>query len=225
MDRSRIAIIIPALNEAATIAQVVTQVCAYGRPVVVDDGSHDGTGELARAAGAEVVRHEHNGGYDRALNSGFARACELGCDYLITVDADGQHNPALLAEYIRQLDAGHDLVLGVRDRLPRLAEHLFAWVARRVWRVADPLCGMKGYRLAWYRRVGHFDRLQSIGTELAMRSLAGGARMVQTPVRIRDRADAPRFGRRVSANWRILRAMMILLALQATGRLATTVHD
>lgn len=220
MDRSRIAIVIPALNEARTIAAVVERVGRYGRPIVVDDGSSDDTGALARAAGAELVRHDVNRGYDGALNSGFARAAELGCDYAITVDADGQHNPQQIADFIARLDAGCDLVLGVRDRQARFAERVFAAVARRLWGVADPLCGMKAYRMTLYRAAGHFDSFRSIGTELAIRSAASGARIAELPTVIRDRADAPRFARTLSANWKILRALLILLGLGLTGRLA-----
>jgi glycosyltransferase involved in cell wall biosynthesis len=220
MDRSRIAIVIPALNESATIAQVVARVGRYGTAVVVDDGSSDDTGALAQRAGAKVVRHDRNRGYDAALESGFSCAATLGCDYVITIDADGQHNPAQLAQVIAHLDAGCDLVLGVRDRQQRLAEHVFAWVAQSVWKVADPLCGMKGYRMALYQRCGHFDSFRSIGTELALRSLARGARVAQMPVLTRERRDAPRFASRFRANGKILRALLILLWLQLSGRLA-----
>jgi glycosyltransferase involved in cell wall biosynthesis len=220
MDRSRIAIVIPALNEARTIAAVVAAVRGYGVPVVVDDGSHDGTAALARSAGADVVTHEVNLGYDAALNSGFARAAALGCEYVITLDADGQHNPQQIADFIALLDSGYALVLGVRDRQQRLAEHVFAWVAQRVWGLADPLCGMKGYQMALYRRQRVFDSFGSIGTELAVRSAARGVRRVERPTVIRERADSPRFGRRLSANLRILRALCILLGRGVTGELA-----
>jgi len=222
MDRSRIAIVIPALNEARTIAAVVERVRVFGQPVVVDDGSTDDTAVLAWAAGADVVVHAVNRGYDGALNSGFARAAKLGCAYAITVDADGQHNPQQIADFIALLDQGYALVLGVRDRQQRVAEHIFAWVARRVWGLSDPLCGMKGYDMALYHHERAFDHFGSIGTELAVRSAARGVRRVEQPTVIRDRADAPRFGRRLSANWRILRALFILLGLGAAGRLVRT---
>ena len=223
MERSGladIAIIIPALNEAATIAQVVARVAQYGTPIVVDDGSTDSTAELARQAGAQLVQHAQNKGYDGALASGFARALELGCQYVITIDADGQHNPEQLREYIRLLQDGNDLVLGVRDRHQRISEEIFSFIGKRVWQVADPLCGMKGYRMHVYRALGHFDSFQSIGTELAIRAVASKVRSVQTAVLTRDRLDAPRFARKFSANLKILRALSILLWLQISGRLA-----
>lgn len=212
MERSRIAIIIPALNEAATIGAVLARVREYGDPVVVDDGSTDATAQIARAAGAEVVSHAVNQGYDGALNSGFARAAALGYQYLITVDADGQHNPAQLSEMIGYLERGYQLVLGERDRLQRVGEWIFAFFAARRWRIRDPLCGMKGYAVELYRQAGQFDSFRSIGSELAVRSVVGGARVANMAIITRDRADAPRFGRRFAANWKILRAMCILLA-------------
>ena len=70
MDRSRIGIVIPAFNESATIAKIVEAVTKYGVPIVVDDGSTDNTGILASKAGASLVSHRCNHGYDTALDSG-----------------------------------------------------------------------------------------------------------------------------------------------------------
>lgn len=219
MERSRIAIIIPALNEAATIGAVLARVKEYGFPIVVDDGSSDTTAELAREAGAEVVTHSQNQGYDAALNSGFTRAAALGCAYAITIDADGQHNPAQLYDMIGHLDRGYELVLGVRDRHQRIGEVIFAYCAKRLWKISDPLCGMKGYSLDLYDKVGYFDSFESIGSELAVRSRVNGCRCIEMRVITRDRLDAPRFGRKFAANYKILRAMLVLMCWYAMNKL------
>lgn len=212
MERSRIAIIVPALNEEKAISAVLARIGEYGTAIVVDDGSRDATASLARAAGATVVTHALNQGYDAALNSGFALAERLGCAYLITVDADGQHNPDQLREMICYLDEGYQMVLGVRDRFQRSAEWLFARCSSLLWSISDPLCGMKGYSVEIYRQAGQFDTLQSIGSELAVRSKLAGARTIEMPILTRDRVDSPRFGRRFAANYKILRAMCMLIA-------------
>ena len=212
MERPRVGIVIPALNESQSIGQVVQQAGAYGLAIVVDDGSVDATGAIARSAGAEVVEHEENLGYDEALNSGCARAAELGCAYIITMDADGQHNPTLLKQYIHALVGGADVVAGVRDRTQRFSEWLFSRIARARWAIKDPLCGMKGYTIELYQQVGHFDSYQSIGTELILFAARCGMRIVQVPVMTRPRTGAPRFGRVLSANWRIFRAMCVGMA-------------
>lgn len=212
MDRPEsVAIVIPAFNEAASIAAVVSRARDFGTPLVVDDGSNDGTPDIAARAGATVVTLERNMGYDHALSAGFERAASLDYDFVITMDADGQHNPHALTEFIALLHGGADVVIGTRDRRQRAAEHLFAWVAQGLWGIRDPLCGMKGYRVRVYRALGHFDSFGSIGTELATFAARKGYRVIQIPIRTRDRVGAPRFGRRVVANWRIFRAMVLLL--------------
>lgn len=209
MERHRIGIVIPALNEAKTITSIVSKVSRYGLPIVVDDGSIDGTGKLARTAGATVVRHEFNLGYDQALNSGFTCAEKIGCEYVITMDADGQHDPAILETFIRSLDDGADIVVGYRDRRQRIAEHIFGWVAASQWGIYDPLCGMKAYRIGLYRALGHFDCYSSIGTELTLYAAKKGGRIAQVPVITRERIDAPRFGKRFSSNKSILRSLWL----------------
>ncbi len=219
MDRSRIAILIPALNEEATIGHVVERVSAYGVAIVIDDGSTDKTADLATSAHALIVRHALNLGYDAALSSGMAAAKARGFEYAITIDADGQHNPTQLISFIQQLEAGYDVVVGIRDRKARFSEVVFSYVAQRLWKIFDPLCGMKGYRLAWYDRVGLFSSFKSIGTELAIRIVAGGGTYSQIPITTRERKDNPRFGNRIVANFRILKALGILGWLHCKGDL------
>jgi glycosyltransferase involved in cell wall biosynthesis len=208
MDRSRIAILIPAYNEAATIGAVVRGAAVHGSVLVVDDASTDGTARCAGEAGASVVSHEQNRGYEAALNSGFAEAERRGFAYLLTFDADGQHDAALIPRFAQALDAGAELVLGVRPRTQRLAEALFAGLARVLWGVRDPLCGMKAYTLALYRERGWFDSSGSIGTELALWAVRQGRRFEQVEVPIHPRHDAPRFARRLHGEFRIARALL-----------------
>ena len=207
----RVCVVIPALNEAATIGSVVLSIRIYGMPVVVDDGSDDGTGELAKTAGASVVTHAARRGYDKALDSGFARADELGCDYVITMDADGQHDSGIVGMFVEALDAGADLVVGIRDRRQRVGEHIFAWVAGWKWGISDPLCGMKGYQIELYRNLGYFDSFDSIGTELAIYAAKRGKRITQLRLKTKERNSATRFGRGWDANRRIFRALLFNL--------------
>ena len=209
MDRSRIGIVIPALNESKTISDVVAAASRYGTPIVVDDGSTDSTGELAAASGAVVVSHLVNRGYDGALNSGFNKAAEIGCEAIITVDADGQHDPTLIQQFISALDAGADVVIGVRSRRQRIAEHLFAAYTKLRYGIDDPLCGMKAYRTTVFNRLGHFDSFGSIGTELAIFAARSGLRVSQLPFQVRERTGTSRFGRVLSGTMKILRAMAL----------------
>jgi glycosyltransferase involved in cell wall biosynthesis len=207
MDRSRIGIIIPALNEENTVGRVISRTIQFGIPIVVDDGSADKTAEIARNNDAHVVIHRTNQGYDQALNSGFAYAANLGCEYIITIDADGQHNPENLATFIQTLEDGADVVIGIRDRQQRLAESIFSYVTFYKWGIRDPLCGMKAYRVVVYRTLGYFDSYHSIGTELMLFAAKKGFLLKQIPIITKERNDNPRFGHWFNANFWIIRAL------------------
>jgi glycosyltransferase involved in cell wall biosynthesis len=209
MVRPRVGIVIPALNEAATIESVVRQSAVFGTPIVVDDGSSDETGQIAAAAGAVVLRHERNYGYDISLHSGFRCAAELDLDMVVTIDADGQHDPELIKQCLELLDGGADFVVGVRHKCQRFSEYIFAFVTKTLYGLKDPLCGFKGYRMTMYRDLGHFDSYGSIGTELALFGVRNGYTFRQPPVGVIDRQGNPRFGQGLQANYKILRSLFL----------------
>jgi glycosyltransferase involved in cell wall biosynthesis len=209
MDRSKVGIVIPALNESATIAGIVEAVKKYGVPIVVDDGSTDNTEDLARQAGGVVVSHELNRGYDAALDSGFKKALEIACEVIITMDADGQHDPSLINRFIERIDAGADVVVGTRSARQRLAEHVFACYTRIRFGIHDPLCGIKAYKISVYRKLGHFDKYGSIGTELMIFAAKNECRIDQIPFEVRDRLGESRFGRVLLGNYKIFRALTL----------------
>lgn len=208
MDDYRIGIVIPAFNESATIGAIINSVKKYGTPIVVDDGSTDGTGKIALEAGAVLVSHGENKGYDFALNSGFQEASKLGVKIIVTIDADGQHDPSLIKQFVEVIDSGADVVIGVRNFCQRFAERLFAIYANRRFGIADPLCGMKAYRINVYKTLGHFDSYNSVGTELAIFAAKNSFRVDQIAFNIRNRADSPRFGRAFLSNCKIFRALI-----------------
>lgn len=119
-DRPPLAIVMAAYDEAGSIGPVLESlpdtICGLRvRPVVVDDGSTDGTADEARAAGAVVGSHRHNLGQGDALRTGFTVARRLGAQVVVTMDADGQHDPADLPDLVGPVVAGDaDYVQGSR---------------------------------------------------------------------------------------------------------------
>jgi glycosyltransferase involved in cell wall biosynthesis len=211
MDRSRIAIIIPAFNEEQSIGPVIRECAAFGLPILVDDGSTDLTAAIAENEGAHVVRHLVNKGYDAALNSGFYHAAQFNFEYVITIDADGQHNPAIIQAFIDQLLSGKELVLGVRNKRQRLAEHCFSFFTGLMYGISDPLCGLKAYKMTLYQDLGHFDSYGSVGTELMLFSVRNGHHFKELPIVIGKRDGQPRFGRTIRANYKIFRALFLAI--------------
>jgi glycosyltransferase involved in cell wall biosynthesis len=107
---------IPAFNEATMIARVIVEAQKHADAVVVcDDGSNDRTGAIAKRLGAYVVRHGRNMGYGASIKSLFKRARELKADVLVTLDADGQHNPEEIPKVVKPIARGvADVVIGSR---------------------------------------------------------------------------------------------------------------
>lgn len=114
----RLLILIPAYNEEGALGGVVKEVRAAmpGAPVlVVDDCSRDATVEIARAAGARVLSLPHHLGLGGAVQAGYKLAFELGFDYVIRVDGDGQHDPRDIPKILEALEReGCEMVIGSR---------------------------------------------------------------------------------------------------------------
>ena len=145
--------LIPAHDEAPRIASVVAATVEQLPVIVVDDGSTDATTDRAREAGADVIEQRPNQGKGAALRTGFRRALADGADAILTLDADGQHDPAEIRRFLAAwaADPRPDLVIGRRSfrAMPpvrRLSNELgriaFSWA------VGQPIPdNQSGYRL------------------------------------------------------------------------------
>lgn len=112
----RLVALIPAYEEAARISDVVAEAHRWLQVIVVDDGSTDETAARAEAAGARVIRQSPNAGKGAALRRGFTVALEEGLDAVITLDADGQHDPSEIAAFLDAFGARRpELIIGQRD--------------------------------------------------------------------------------------------------------------
>lgn len=144
--------VIPAYNEAKHIAQVVQFARRYVPVLVVDVGSTDQTAQLAREAGAEVLCQPFNQGKGAALRAGFLHAVNMGCEAVITLNGNGQHDPREIHKFVQRHAARPaDLIIGQRDfqKMPfsrRLANTtgrwLFSWAIGRF--IPD---NQSGYRM------------------------------------------------------------------------------
>jgi glycosyltransferase involved in cell wall biosynthesis len=112
----KVCAVIPAYNEAATIGNIIQETKKYVDKVfIVDDASADNTAEIARENGAEVIWHTLNRGYGAAQRTGHTVAMLKGFDYILQLDADGQHDPGYIPTLLETAQNGdYDIVLGSR---------------------------------------------------------------------------------------------------------------
>jgi len=153
----RYLVILPAFNEASFIPSVIASLRKIEEKadiLVINDGSSDKTAEIAEVLGVKVINHPYNLGYGAALQTGYRFAVGKGYEYVVTMDADGQHEPESIPTLFRTLEAtGADVVIGSRflegcyrmGFARRLGVWIFARVARLYtgYRFTDPTSGFQ----------------------------------------------------------------------------------
>ena len=184
---------IPAFNEEGTIAKVILRSQRYANKVlVVDDGSGDETGLIAKSLGAAVVRHEKNLGKGAGLRDCFEWAKGNGADVLVTLDGDGQHDPSkipLLVDALEMEDA--DVVIASRTARPTdMSRH--RWVGARMLDVAtqvkvgdrfvDSQSGFRAYSRRAIDNLVAAEFGMGVDSELIMKADRAGMRIVEVPV-------------------------------------------
>jgi glycosyltransferase involved in cell wall biosynthesis len=154
---AKIYIVIPAYNEEAVIQQVIQEVksAGYGNIIVVDDGSLDRTFEAIKNAKITALRHKINRGKGAATKTGIEAAKLLGAEIIVTMDGDGQHDPADIASLTKPIiDQQAEVVLGSRLHNPEgmpwykiwqnWVGNLITWYLFGLW-VRDSQSGLRAY--------------------------------------------------------------------------------
>jgi glycosyltransferase involved in cell wall biosynthesis len=219
----RVSVVIPCLNEAESIATCVKQTLEMlraagiaGEVVVADNGSTDGSPQLAREAGARVVE-EPRRGYGSAYLTGFA---EARGDYVVMLDADLTYPIDDIPRFVAELDAGADLVMG--DRMENIQPGAMHWLHRYVGNpvltgtlnlffrtgVRDAHCGMRAVR----RDALPALDLRTTGMEFASEMVIRAAKMdlaiSEVPIEYHPRAGESKLSR-FRDGWRHLRFLLV----------------
>jgi glycosyltransferase involved in cell wall biosynthesis len=186
---------VPAFNEEKTIAKVVLMAKKHSdRVVVCDDGSTDLTSEIAESLGAEVVRHKNRLGYGAALQSLFQRARELGADVIVTLDADGQHNPEEIPTVIEPiLEDEADVVIGSRfigetnNDLPRYRRWGISLITKLAGgatnnHVTDAQSGFRAYNKKAIGEMQLKEGGMGASAEILLKTNRNGLKVAEVPI-------------------------------------------
>lgn len=225
-----VSVVIPCLNEADTVAACVAQARRSleeadlaGEVIVADNGSTDGSRELARAAGARVVEVEARG-YGSALMAGIEAA---GGRYLVMGDADQSYDFSETPRFVAKLEEGHDLVQGCRlpagggrilpGAMPFLhrwwGNPMFSWLARWWFRapITDVYCGLRGFTREAYHRLQLQCTGMEFATEMVVRASLLNLRFGEVPITLHPdrRKSRPPHLRTFRDGWRTLRFYLL----------------
>ncbi len=194
LTADRICVLAPAYREEARVGDTVRSILRYcPNAVVVDDGSPDRSGDVAEAAGAKVLRHPENRGKGEALETGFSYAAEQGYSACITLDADGQHDPSHIPEFIAEANrTGCAVLVGnrmdrhegmplVRTGTNKLMSGLISRLARQ--RIPDSQNGYRLYRAEALPHVHARARGFAAESEQLLRLAHAGFRIGSVPIR------------------------------------------
>lgn len=217
-------VIVPALNEEHAIASVVADArrALAAEVVVVDDGSTDGTGEAARAAGGVVLRHPFNLGVGAAVRTGLRYAVENGYETVLQLDGDGQHDPDDACLLLSRLEQGDvDVVVGSRFEFgyacskPRrmVMRLLSSIVSRRLGtRITDTTSGFRVFgspAVRYFARVYPSDYLSDT-VEALLLAADAGLRVTEVPVHMRQRCTGVASANALSSAFHVARLLLVV---------------
>ena len=187
----RVAALVPAYQAAAHVGEVLLRLAALDPApdvLVVDDGSRDATAEVARGFGARVLSFAANRGKGHALLAGFAAL--LDYDAVVSLDADGQHPPECLPDFVRAAETGADLVLGRRARsadMPHarrfangFSSGWASWLAGQT--VSDSQCGYRLHRREVLTHTPLTPGRYEVETEMVVRAARLGFRLAEVEI-------------------------------------------
>jgi len=216
-------IIIPAFNEAETIVSVITAIRKrYRYPVlVVNDMSHDDTARLASAAGARVLNLRAQLGAWGATQTGVVYALKKGYTAVLTLDADGQHEPDYIGDLLDQLDCGNDIVIGAYVERCSRARHIARYYFKILTglQIEDMTSGFRAYNFYAMQVIASKQATlldyQDVGVLLMCRRAGLRISEVQTPMNLRFNGHS-----RVFYSWWVVMRYMVqtsILCLSQIG--------
>ena len=208
MERSKVAIVIPIFNEERTIENLLFELKKIGSLILVDDCSNDSTPEILKKYNAKVIRNIKNLGYDKSLKKGLIYASRKRYKYIVTIDADGEHNVKDVKKVLVKLN-DYDVVYTNRQNIFRYSEKIIKYFSKIMFRIEDPLSGLKGYRINMLKNYNFKNWDGTFGSDILIFAKLKNFRLAKINIKIKRRVDKSRIGNNILINLSILKLLVI----------------
>ncbi len=192
------AVIIPLYNEQGTIGKVISSIKDLNLNLdilIVNDNSTDNSLSIINNyENIILINNKRNVGYEKSLNIGFYKALQLKYKFLITMDADGEHNASDIPNILKLLSQGNTLVVTNREKKNRVSEYFLSYIFNLFFAIKDPLSGFKGYDIE--RLIMKKIRLNfsGVGTYILIKTIVSSLPIANLNTQTISREGPSRYG-------------------------------
>ncbi len=217
MENSKIIILIPSHNELKTLKKI----CIYIKKnnfkfLIIDDSSQDGTSRWLKKNKFNYLRNKTQMGYERSIIRGIKKIVKKkNIKYLITFDADGEHQTKDIKRIIKFIkDEKISLLICNRDKLNRLTEYLISFLFFKKFEIKDPLSGFRAYSIRELRHLSNNIKNNEFLIDLVLSFKKKKLNIKNMPIQTKRRLGKPRVGNILFVNSKILKLIKYIFPLQ-----------
>tara|TARA_B100000787_G_C16198415_1_gene302825 strand:+ start:7727 stop:8392 length:666 start_codon:yes stop_codon:yes gene_type:complete len=204
-NKKNYVVVIPSYNEIKTLPKIIEGIIKKNiQVIVIDDNSNDNSFNMIKKYNIIIIRNKIRLGYEKSLNKGFKHANNKNYKYLLTFDADGQHNINDIERIFKKLvNKKNIIVVGERNKKQRIFENIFEVYTRIFFNIRDPLSGLKAINLEKIKLYHKNIPFNNCGTQLLLQCLIKKLKIGSINITIKKRYGKPKYGNILTSNLKI----------------------
>ena len=217
MEKNQV-IIIPCYNEVKTILKIYNKAKKFGKVIVIDDFSIDGTRDLLEKKNIFFLKNKKNYGYEKTLINGFKFVLKKfkNIEYILTLDADNELPIKYIPKILKKINKEDtNMVIAKRNKFNRVSERLISLLFLFFFKIKDPLSGMKIYKRSFLKKYVKSLSKNLFLVDLIIFCINDGKKINELKINVNKRKDKSRVGSSFKVNLKILNILLKVLFKKA----------